>query len=204
MKAHRKNYTRLIATSVVGFAMTMVLILTMSTSAPVNPLRSSVLFAAGNEYVAERDEDSDEVDEEERTLEEELEFINAGERELLKLQKNLKGGLKTSLARMEKKYVKKSLISLYEKMQEALQPVCAYREAFAETIGEKCEVLGNYIEDYNRIDVKKVILPLVRNFMKAFSDRFFKDAIAEIAEYRTELREMISEESAESDDEDEE
>ncbi len=195
MRSYQKNHTRLVVASIAAFAMTLMLVLAIPASAPVNPVRSSVLLAQADEDVFEEGE----YEEDEMTLEEELKFLEEAEKELSTLQKSVKG-FKASVTRVEKKYNKKSVISVYEKMQDALQPVCAYRDAYVESIEGKCEVLGDYIESYDKIDVKKVILPRIRNFVRTFNADFFAGAQEEINDYRTELRESMEDEEDEEEE----
>lgn len=44
-------------------------------------------------------------------------------------------------------------LGVYEQMQLSLQAVCAYSDAFPDAIEGKCDVLGEYIESYDDIDV---------------------------------------------------
>lgn len=198
MKKHIQKRMHRMAISVAGFAMTLALIIVATGSAPISEMQSSVFSAQADEEEYEDEEEG--LEEEEMSVEEELAFLEDAEKELKIFQRSLKG-FKTSVIRLEKKFSKKSLISVYEKMQDALQPVCAYRNAFIESLEEKCEVLGAYIESYDKIDVKAEMLPLVRNFVRTFDPRFFTNAQREIEEYRAELRELLAEEEAEYEEE---
>lgn len=195
MKKHTQKQVHRMVISVGGFVMTLVLILVVTGSAPVSQLQSSVISA----QVAEADEEVYD-EEEEMSVEEELVFLENAEKQLKIFQRSLKG-FKTSVTRLEKKFSKKSLISVYEKMQDALQPVCAYRDAFISSVEARCEVLGNHIKPYDTIDVKVVLTPLLRNFIRTFDPQFFTNAQQEIEDYRTELHELLAEEEGEYEEE---
>lgn len=126
--------------------------------------------------------------------EEELQYLDDAQTQLTTLKRDART-FKTSLSKCNRKRSGTSkddcITAIYEKMQESLQAICAYSDAFPDAMGENCSVLGDYIDSYDEIDVEADIAPLLKDFMKAFSTRFFSAAQREMDAQRADLEDLI-------------
>ncbi|MCX6734168.1 MAG: hypothetical protein NTX63_05180 [Candidatus Peregrinibacteria bacterium] len=157
--------------------------------------RTSVLMAQGD-TVTDPSVDNSSTNDTGSQLspEEELQYLNDAQTQLTTLKRDTRT-FKTSLSKCNRKRPGTSkddcITTVYEKMQESLQAICAYGDAFPDAMSENCSVLGDYIDSYDGIDVETEISPLLKDFMSAFGTRFFSAAQREINAQRADLEDLI-------------